>query len=101
MAFGLDVYAYTSKKTHVNICYPYQGEASYQVAAPVVEEQLKICDCNEAGCDIMREAILARKDVEELTTDNRPTILAALKAIRTRFEKDILMCYRPCNRCNG
>ena len=53
--------ANSRKQTHVDICHPYQSKACNKVPSPVWIKKFESRNDQKRSCDIVAEAVLARK----------------------------------------
>lgn len=53
--------ANSCKQTHIDICYPYERETSDEIPSPVRVKKLESRDNEKHCCNVVTEAVLARK----------------------------------------
>jgi hypothetical protein len=83
------------------IGYPDDRQPTDQIASPVSKEQLVLHDGHEDCRDVVTEAILASKQVKELSLIPTTTCLTALFAVFARLAKNLLMRNRPRDTRHG
>jgi hypothetical protein len=90
----------SSKGTHVNVRYPDQGKAAYQVSPPVRIKKMKVGDEQKEDCHVMTEAVFTGEQVEEFSQDKLVAIFTIAGAPLARFSENFFMGHRPCNAGN-
>src|ERR1700710_1484414 len=90
----LDVEPQPVEQTHINIGYKHQGKLAQHVSAPVGIQQLKARKDQHQRRDVVAEAVLTGKQVEELALWQRPA-RAPVFAELARLAKDLFVRNGP------
>jgi hypothetical protein len=96
----LDLQSQPVERAHIKIRHPDQREPRNQIPAPPVIQHREPCHPKKKQRHIMREAILAGKQVEKLPHHQRPARLCLLLAHLPRLAKHLLMRHRPAHAGN-
>lgn len=91
----LDFEAKAIEEAHVEVGDPDEGELGDEVASPAIVEHLKTSDEQEDRCDVVAEAILAGKEVEEFSLSGRAAVLTLVFAPVARFAEDFFVGNGP------
>ena len=102
LGFGLrDVDAQPGVEVQIGIGDHHRGEDRDHIATPVVQQQLKASQSDEANRDIVAEAVLAGEQVEKLPSHDGSAVFAAAFAEVAGFAKDVFENDGPRNTCHG
>ena len=96
-----DIETQVGINAHVLVGDPDEREESYEVAAPVVEQQLVMREDKEKGRHVMAEAEFARKEEKELAAGGAGMALTLADTIFARLAEDFFMRYGPGDAGNG
>src|SRR5580698_972314 len=83
----LDLKAQPIEDAHVNIGDPDEREPCDEVTAPAEVEHLEAGEDEEECGDVVREAVFAGEEIEELSRYERLAVLGALLAVFARLAK--------------
>jgi hypothetical protein len=96
----LDLEPQAIKDAHVDIRNPHQGKLGNYITAPSEAQHFELGQQQEQRRHIVAEAILASKQIEELTQVERRTFFTFVFAEVSRLSKDFLMSDSPGYTCN-
>src|SRR5438105_8786546 len=86
-----DVQPQTVERAHVDVRDPDQREPADQVSAPACVQQRKARDQQKERRHIVREAVLAREQIEELPCGQWAAVLSLALAELARLAEDLLV----------
>lgn len=96
-----DIETQVSVNAHVLVGNPDEREEGDQVAAPVREQQLVMCEHEEKRRYVMAEAEFAGKEEKELAARRIGMALTLADAIFARLAEDLFMRDSPGDAGNG
>jgi hypothetical protein len=99
--FGLDVQPQTIVDAHILVRDPNQREQRDEIPAPIGIQQFEASDDQKERRDVMTEAVLAGKEIEEFSFVPAAAIAAATLAVLAWLTKDLFMRDRPRDARDG
>lgn len=96
-----DIEPQVGVNAHVLVGNPDEREESYEIAAPIVEQQLVMREDEEKCRNVMAKAEFAGEEEKELAASRVGMALTLAGAIFARLAEDLFMRYGPGDAGNG